>query len=286
MELKGQARLHKRGPSAVSIAPLWNWKSSRPSRWRCRDGFNRTFMELKEFSVYSKGRSKEFQSHLYGIESRDIVCAFCAYRVSIAPLWNWKFGRSLLKYRCSCFNRTFMELKVLRPSYLLTASRFQSHLYGIERSLLCRHKQEHKVSIAPLWNWKSIFLRLSKPLQGFNRTFMELKESNKTFETNLRKFQSHLYGIESCCALRYFTTDLVSIAPLWNWKLVAQLYILLRIMFQSHLYGIERLVRVYILLGVMFQSHLYGIESLPDEWCRMCGRVSIAPLWNWKWGEH
>ena len=204
--------------------------------------------------------------------------------VSIAPLWNWKPWYCLRFLCVSCFNRTFMELKVWTFFAQISVLMFQSHLYGIESVAPVVPADSIQVSIAPLWNWKVVAMPSQARTQSFNRTFMELKESNKTFETNLRKFQSHLYGIESCCALRYFTTDLVSIAPLWNWKLVAQLYILLRIMFQSHLYGIERLVRVYILLGVMFQSHLYGIESLPDEWCRMCGRVSIAPLWNWKWG--
>ena len=51
--------------------------------------------------------------------------------------------------------------------------------------------------------------------------------------------------------------------------------------FQSHLYGIEREA-----LGlnpsrvVEFQSHLYGIESVVQVLREIIIGVSIAPLWN------
>ena len=50
--------------------------------------FNRTFMELKgkrRTQVSSRGA---FQSHLYGIESVDVLKDALVLHVSIAPLWN------------------------------------------------------------------------------------------------------------------------------------------------------------------------------------------------------
>ena len=140
-------------------------------------------------------------------------------------------------------------------------------------------------------------------------------------------FQSHLYGIESgsCRTLRTFLMRfnrtfmelkvmgghwprlgrIVSIAPLWNWKLGTQLTRQRLRQFQSHLYGIERRTEGegHTHLGA-FQSHLYGIERrLVEGERRFFGRfnrtfmelkviqrleivaplwVSIAPLWNWK----
>ena len=74
---------------------------------------NRTFMELKPRRAVSlHDCSREFESHLYGIETRlaDVAVA----------------GRERL-------NRTFMELKREKRQETGTgAGRFESHLYGIE----------------------------------------------------------------------------------------------------------------------------------------------------------
>ena len=122
-------------------------------------------------------------------------------RVSIAPLWNWKILLSLLPTPCSCFNRTFMELKALSLIDQHARRLFQSHLYGIESIARRVGNDALNVSIAPLWNWK----RLSWVGLAFHV-----------------QFQSHLYGIEREL---YEVDDLdvgqVSIAPLWNWKLDA-----------------------------------------------------------------
>ena len=121
-------------------------------------------------------------------------------QVSIAPLCNWKWHPPFCCPFAWCFNRTFMELKV----YCTTHAR-------------------------------------GSP-QSFNRTFMELKD-----------------GGEPDAPLPYD----VSIAPLWNWKSVEPWEGLERGAFQSHLYGIERLLRFSSSAGMT---------------------VSIAPLWNWKDG--
>ena len=113
MELKVGCSKGERDNSPVSIAPLWNWKyqGEKPTHGHDR-----------------------FQSHLYGIESVDIVgWGQEADGVSIAPLWNWKHG-------CHA------------PWTVNTP--FQSHLYGIESRVLQVVKDLLVVSIAPLWNWK------------------------------------------------------------------------------------------------------------------------------------
>ena len=52
-------------------------------------GFNRTFMELKALLAgMNLNGLYEFQSHLYGIESRYLPMHTPGQRVSIAPLWN------------------------------------------------------------------------------------------------------------------------------------------------------------------------------------------------------
>ena len=161
-------------------------------------------MELKAETRHGKGLLHEFQSHLYGIESREkrplfdehgkfqshlygierVVMQFYMHRklVSIAPLWNWKYRDLDVFELLNSFNRTFMELKgAPRPGVTLSSCRFQSHLYGIESDAVCAHRQGGGVSIAPLWNWKTWSLETS---------------------TTARRFQSHLYGIESTHRLR------------------------------------------------------------------------------------
>ena len=155
MELKACHHLITPRSLTVSIAPLWNWKvylklkplplllfqshlygierhqSSLVSE--VLECFNRTFMELKVASGAWLGLPPKFQSHLYGIESVQCNPTKKQVKVSIAPLWNWKFWG--FGYLClhHCFNRTFMELKVGKG------------LKSIGSSI---------VSIAPLWNWK------------------------------------------------------------------------------------------------------------------------------------
>ena len=74
-------------------------------------GFNRTFMELKEQLRKGARGQLRFQSHLYGIERRNVT-GLC---------------HSVLG-----FNRTFMELKVDIIEIVIKSDVFQSHLYGIE----------------------------------------------------------------------------------------------------------------------------------------------------------
>ena len=139
---------------------------------------------------------------------------------------------------------------------------FQSHLYGIESG-----KAWHQVR-AP---------------GCFNRTFMELKAENAAHANSAAEFQSHLYGIEREVCREYRRAQQVSIAPLWNWKVVVG-YLL------SGLRGFNRTfmeLKASILLVLSwiprFQSHLYGIESIQVLIASaVVIIVSIAPLWNWK----
>ena len=91
-----------------------------------------------------------------------------------------------------------MELKARNVYRGACASTFQSHLYGIEREVI-------------------EFLAGVK--DGFNRTFMELKECSNFSQLDRFGFQSHLYGIE---------------------RSTLGISVLLVDRFQSHLYGIER----------------------------------------------
>ena len=51
--------------------------------------------------------------------------------------------------------------------------------------------------------------------------------------------------------------------------------------FQSHLYGIERIVKLRNHeIVTVFQSHLYGIERYHVVVRSLKFMVSIAPLWN------
>ena len=201
-----------------------------------------------------------------------------------------------------------MELKAASGSLACHCWAFQSHLYGIERVM-------------------SVY-RSADRCHRFNRTFMELKETWFDKNKTLRVFQSHLYGIESdelnahglhpVGFNRTFmelkdtgkwkdeVEQLVSIAPLWNWKIHRLGYDALHCSFQSHLYGIESHTAVgncrptvgfnrtfmelkeawqqVMKAPVEFQSHLYGIESSAERRSSVDNvGVSIAPLWNWKW---
>ena len=155
MELKDSLASAPYSPQIVSIAPLWNWKKStvrirtwlwlfqshlygieRSSRVWSSPTMNVSIAPLWNWKCYiakDNNHFAQFQSHLYGIESFMILHSFTYSFVSIAPLWNWKCHRPLLSLSPLCFNRTFMELKVI-PKYAASTANamFQSHLYGIE----------------------------------------------------------------------------------------------------------------------------------------------------------
>ena len=248
--------------------------------------FNRTFMELKVSFKYCVKSSSVFQSHLYGIESANVFQRLGVHRVSIAPLWNWKATRTELGQYQHCFNRTFMELKVsFSPLPWYVCMCFNRTFMELKVLL--------PVPVFPArYSFNRTFMELKvyctthargSP-QSFNRTFMELKD-----------------GGEPDAPLPYD----VSIAPLWNWKSVEPWEGLERGAFQSHLYGIERLLRFSSSAGMTvsiaplwnwklgmawsratasrFQSHLYGIESQYEVQALAHLKVSIAPLWNWKY---
>ena len=177
--------------------------------WTLRPGllqlrFNRTFMELKDASTFDNAVSVLFQSHLYGIESYDraefvageilfqshlygiesgkTLSAFCEERVSIAPLWNWKFTtwRTWNRlHRVSIAPLWNWKLsRVLRSCH---PSLFQSHLYGIEST--------GDLNAIELGN---VF---QSHLYGIER------EGRGEHRGRCCGFQSHLYGIERWFAL-------------------------------------------------------------------------------------
>ena len=119
---------------AVSIAPLWNWKTGTPDGRKCAAGFNRTFMELKVGKKKLRLFSFKFQSHLYGIESEIGSTEIHMLSLFQSHLYGIE-SQITVRWRVlpNRFNRTFMELKVLCPCGVLPISPFQSHLYGIER---------------------------------------------------------------------------------------------------------------------------------------------------------
>ena len=156
-----------------------------------------------------------------------------------------------------------MELKAGVDDLGRMLTKFQSHLYGIERHKVAEHcpcsacfnrtfmelkevscldwNAPSGVSIAPLWNWKwKRPHRRRRRRQSFNRTFMELKVDTCLLLLLRWLFQSHLYGIESRICRQGSPWRWVSIAPLWNWK-----------------------------------------DSIEAPGTAQRG-VSIAPLWNWK----
>ena len=76
----------------------------------------------------------------------------------------------------------------------------------------------------------------------FNRTFMELKDTNNVLSVGISQFQSHLYGIESAVwygiapAIRSFNRTFMELKVKNTFTCKITL-----VVFQSHLYGIESL---------------------------------------------
>ena len=96
-------------------------------------GFNRTFMELKEYSWVYRLRTRTFQSHLYGIERSLSLIIWHRMLVFQSHLYG--------------IERNFKNKASLMQEW------FQSHLYGIERRQIAFYNMQNEyVSIAPLWN--------------------------------------------------------------------------------------------------------------------------------------
>ena len=293
----------------VSIAPLWNWKMKtllcelleavfqshlygieRKVTHDCKqeaERFNRTFMELK-----------------VGTHPR----ASLACSVSIAPLWNWKL---LVADECShvfvfqshlygiesafapcarkttlCFNRTFMELKVGGLLHFREPKgRFNRTFMELKDPKFTLAVKGFYVSIAPLWNWKRPTSYGSTSNASFNRTFMELKGHYLNKGQEACMFQSHLYGIESSVNHERIDELVVSIAPLWNWKLP---YFFTYVMSSCF----NRTFMELKVLALWHKSKFFVVSIAPLwNWkiyesgiTAMEGSVSIAPLWNWKSG--
>ena len=249
--------------------------------------FNRTFMELKVGNDTARNVYRGFQSHLYGIESSERVeftgimrCfnrTFMELKESChVPRYvvQERFNRTFMELKeehrgalhrpATSFNRTFMELKVHISTLLKLWNSFQSHLYGIESVIhIIVYSSFGFVSIAPLWNWKLGVAPSAVSAQSrFNRTFMELK----VFFISLSLWAAS-----------------VSIAPLWNWKIAPNRTKVAALCFNRTFMELKDWMRLAMVLLILFQSHLYGIESHVEHVAILSVKtVSIAPLWNWK----
>ena len=226
--------------------------------------FNRTFMELKErFKILWGWRWWSFNRTFMELKVKTGYAVAVAATVSIAPLWNWKEVGDKASPDGECFNRTFMELKA--SCLPLKGDR-----------LLCFNRTFMELKDA-------LGVKITELFPRFNRTFMELKDLCIGQVSNLRAFQSHLYGIESQHRLPFSGHQHVSIAPLWNWKLEISCKPLRYSCFNRTFMELK-VIRHHTedAVFIKFQSHLYGIESCLYKREAQLHRVSIAPLWNWK----
>ena len=119
------------------------------------------------------------------------------------------------------------------------------------------------VWIAPLWNWNFAKEQDQANETSLNRTFMELKLMiQQVAETHEKKFESHLYGIETRMVAAQLTASVRLNRTFMELKLCKLSPNKLANMFESHLYGIETCYhRQQNLSQRWFESHLYGIET-------------------------
>ena len=216
---------------------------------------------------------------------------FFNYKIVTLLTQNLVVNKEFAFPKTTGFNRTFMELKGANETCRGLCLWFQSHLYGIERPLYSSPSSSMGVSIAPLWNWKFVFLYflgevttvsiaplwnwkfltclVNKLRLGFNRTFMELKGRSR---------------------ISFRAPPAVSIAPLWNWKADGDETGKRQTGFNRTFMELKDEKRNVLVIMRGFQSHLYGIERLQRHGVREPATVSIAPLWNWKqvssWWSH
>ena len=165
----------------VSIAPLWNWKSQSRMPVSLSICFNRTFMELKGCPAAICGRGCQGFNRTF----MELKGRWYTSRSRLSPFQSHLYGIESVNKQIAIFD----------------LAKFQSHLYGIEsilyhaRTWIATKFQSHLYGIERWWR-----ARRSPALRCFNRTFMELKVS---------------------WAVRRAGKRSVSIAPLWNWKVVA-----------------------------------------------------------------
>ena len=129
------------------------------------------------------------------------------------------------------------------------------------------------VWIEPLWNWNELLRLLSGRQQAFelNLYGIEIKVSNHTFQPGDSlnwTFMELKWGIPE----PWGACVLVWIEPLWNWNFFCFFVVLLLLLFELNLYGIEMKV---------FELNLYGIEIAILNCNAFILAVWIEPLWNW-----
>ena len=118
---------------AVLIVPLWNWNGTATL---CLNRYAVLIVPLWNWNL---------NSHTFSIKINLVL---------IVPLWNWNIW-AVNMWRCDkCFNRTFMELKLLMV--LLRTQSLRVLIVplwnwndGYEGMAFCRWT----VLIVPLWNW-------------------------------------------------------------------------------------------------------------------------------------
>ena len=253
--------------------------------------------------------ASSLQSHLFGIETKRYSKTKHSFTASIAPLWNWNsihissnfstliiFNRTSLELKphlqkglfCTFhfFNRTSLELKLVIGKacwYLLFI--LQSHLFGIETSVLCiegfhLHLQSHlfgietihqgapkkppylRTSIAPLWNWNCFTWSIG---YGYSTSIAPLWNWN-CFTWSIG------YGYST------------SIAPLWNWNASARERASSRLAIFNRTSLELKLDTCFIrqfCLNIASIAPLWNWNSVKSSPQSLTISSSIAPLWNW-----
>ena len=116
------------------IVPYWNWNSAA-SVWRWwRVPFNRTILELKQFSLSNiQDKAKLLIVPYWNWNAVYWISDKRLHNLLIVPYWNWNFEKVVQKnVTLDTFNRTILELK-LWPN---------------------NSKLPHQVLlIVPYWNW-------------------------------------------------------------------------------------------------------------------------------------
>ena len=134
----------------------------------------------------------------------ELKCRIKRWRLTnfiglIVPLWNWNGAKSLEIIRVDGFNRTFMELKLLRIlSVGIGKVGFNRTFMELKLPVILKETPSFHGLIVPLWNWNKEKIDITPKNVGFNRTFMELK-----YLTIEDRTINKIRGL---------------IVPLWNWN--------------------------------------------------------------------
>ena len=155
----------------VLIGPSWNWNLwARVATFGVRQGFNRTFMELKQIIIC-------FNRTFMELKHIITKAALKRTNVLIGPSWNWNIKTGCKVTSIRCFNRTFMELKHIHAQF-----RAGKHARFNRTFMELKRKEPVAVDLGEC-SFNRTFMELkpqyccvcSYEAICFNRTFMELK---------------------------------------------------------------------------------------------------------------